>query len=67
MQFDPAILAAVKVSLSEDRDHIVIRSDRGAHSKPESFWFGKSRRSIFSPTRHRSKLPCGRPMSCLKP
>src|SRR3954467_4336063 len=40
MQFDPAILAAVKVSLSEDRDHIVIRSDRGAYSNSESFSFG---------------------------
>src|SRR3954452_13473924 len=40
MQFDPAILAAVKGSLSEGRDHIVIRSDRGAHSNSESFSFG---------------------------
>jgi glutamate---cysteine ligase / carboxylate-amine ligase len=39
MQFDPAILKALRVSLSEDRKHIVIRSDRGG-TNADSFSFG---------------------------
>ena len=39
MQFDPAILKALQVSLSEDRKHIVIRSDR-RHTNADNFSFG---------------------------
>jgi glutamate---cysteine ligase / carboxylate-amine ligase len=40
MRFDPAILKALKLSLSEDRQHIVIRSDKGASTGEENFSFG---------------------------
>jgi glutamate---cysteine ligase / carboxylate-amine ligase len=39
MQFDPAILKALQVSLSEDRKHIVIRSDRRP-TNADNFSFG---------------------------
>jgi glutamate---cysteine ligase / carboxylate-amine ligase len=40
MQFDPAILKALQLSLSEDRKHIVIRSDKGGSSSSENFSIG---------------------------
>jgi carboxylate-amine ligase len=40
MKFDPAILKALQLSLSEDRKHIVIRSDQGGSSSSGNFSIG---------------------------
>ena len=64
MQFDPAILKALQVSLSEDRKHIVIRSDRGA-PMPMSFSFGIEE-EYFLADAVRSKLRCEHPTNFSK-